>query len=150
MNRLFFAALLGCVTMTYAFAQQPGRIMTLTRTVKVFSEFEGKLDDALRAHDNAALTQLLAANFEQRTPAAPSAPTPRAEWLVAKSPAQAQISQMAVHEYGNVAVVSFLDSAQHAFIVDVWNKTDDGYALSVRYASPANGAPQTKPENPAK
>src|SRR5512141_2655286 len=84
-------------------AQQPGRIMTLTRTMKVFSELENQLDDARRSHDNATLTKLLAANFEQRSGAAPSAPTPRAEWL-AQSPATAQISQMAVHEYGNVAV----------------------------------------------
>jgi len=39
---------------------------------------------------------------------------------------------------------------QHAFIVDVWTKTTDGYALSVRYASGANAAAQTQPENPAK
>ena len=123
--------------------------MTLTRTVKVFSELENQLDDARRSHDDATLTKLLAANFEQRSGAAPSAPTPRAEWL-AQSPATAQISQMAVHEFGNVAVVSFLDATQHMFIVDVWNKTDDHYALSVRYTSAAAGAPQTQPENPAK
>jgi len=39
---------------------------------------------------------------------------------------------------------------KHAFVVDVWNKTDDHYALSVRYLSAASGAPQTQPENPAK
>jgi len=124
--------------------------MTLTRTVKIFSELENQLDEARRSHDAAALAKLLAANFEQRNGTAPAVPTPRADWLAQKSAPKSDISQMAVHEYGNVAVVSFADAAQRAFIVDVWNKTDDHYALSVRYLSAANGAPQTQPENPAK
>jgi hypothetical protein len=124
--------------------------MTLTRTVKQFSELENQLDDARRGHDDATLSKLLAANFEQRSAGAPSAPTPRAEWL-AQPPATAQISQMAVHEYGDVEVVSFADAAQRAFIVDVWTKTGGDYALSVRYTSAAPAAAaQTKPENPAK
>ena len=149
MNRILLGICLACLTGS-ALAQQPGRVMTLTRTVTQFSDLENQLDDALRAHDEAALAKLLAANFELRSGAAPSQPTPRADWLAASLPAKPQISQMAVHEYGNVAVVSFLDVAQHAFIVDVWNKADDHYALSVRYTSAANGAPQTQPENPAK
>jgi hypothetical protein len=124
--------------------------MTLTRSVKVFSELETQLDDARRAHDDAALTKLLAANFEQRSGNAPSTPTPRAEWLAQPLSPKTEISQMAVHEYGNVAVVSFADAAQHAFIVDVWNKADAGYALSVRYVSGASAQAQTQPENPAK
>ena len=124
--------------------------MTVTRSVKVFSELENQLDDARRGHDAAALSKLLAANFEQRSAHAPSAPTPRAEWL-APAPAPAQISQMAVHEYGDVAVVSFAEATQRAFIVDVWTKTGDSYALSVRYTSAAPAAAaQTQPENPAK
>ena len=134
-----------------AFAQAPGRIMTVTRTVKLFSALENQLDDALRAHDDAALAKLLAANFELRNGAEPGKPTPRAEWLAGSLPPQPQISQMAVHEYGTICVVSFLDTAQHAFIVDVWSKTADSYALSVRYASVGSAAtPQTQPENPAK
>ena len=43
--------------------------------------------------------------------------------------AKPQLNQMAVHEYGDVAVVRFADPAQHAFIVDVWVKS---YALSVQ------------------
>ena len=120
-----------------------------TRFVKVFLGLENQLAGAARSHDEAALSKLLAANFEQRDGAAPGRPLPRAEWLQLDHPA-VDISQMAVHEYGNVAVVSFAEATQHAFIVDVWSKTGDDYALSVRYASAAAAMPQTKPENPAK
>lgn len=124
--------------------------MTLTRSVKVFSELENQLEAARRGHDEAALAKLLAANFEQRSGNAPSAPTPRAEWLAQPSSPKTEISQMAVHEYGNIAVVSFADAAQHAFIVDVWNKSDNSYTLSVRYLSGTSAVAQTQPENPAK
>jgi len=149
MKRIALIVALTCIA-SFAFAQAPARVMTLTRTVKQFSELENQLDDALRAHDDAALAKLLAANFELRSGAAPGQPTPRAEWLAGALPPKPQISQMAVHEYGNVAVVSFADAAQHAFVVDVWNKTDDHYALSVRYVSAASAERRTKPENPAK
>jgi len=148
MKRLAFAVAIGC-SATVLFAQQPGRIMTVTRGVTVFTNLEHQLDDALQARNEAALTRLLAANFEQRNATAPSAPVPRADWLQHTS-RPAEISQMAVHEYGDVAVVSFLDAAQSAFVVDVWKKTGDDYQLSVRYASAAAAAPQTQPENPAK
>jgi hypothetical protein len=148
MKRSLLLFLLACATP--GFAQAPGRIMTVTRTVTQFSALENQLDDALRAHDDAALAKLLAANFELRNAAAPGKPTPRAEWLAGPLPPKPQISQMAVHEYGTICVVSFLDTAQHAFIVDVWSKATDSYALSVRYTSAGGATPQTQPENPAK
>jgi hypothetical protein len=149
MKRFAISCFLVC-SATFAFAQQPVRVMTLTRTVKIFSELENQLDDARRSHDETTLGKLLAANFEQRSGAAPAQPTPRADWLAQAPAAHREMSQMAVHEYGNVAVVSFVDAAQHAFVVDVWNKADDHYALAVRYVSTASAQPQTKPENPAK
>ena len=149
MKHFFVLGLLAC-TATLALAQGPGRVMTLTRTVKTFSELENQLDDARRSHDETALGKLLAANFEQRSGAAPAQPIPRGDWLAQPPAERTEIGQMAVHEYGNVAVVSFADAAQHAFVVDVWNKTDDHYALSVRYVSTASAERQTKPENPAK
>jgi hypothetical protein len=148
MNRILLGICLACIAGS-ALTQAPGRVMTVTRTVKQFSELENQLDSALRAHDDAALTKLLAANFELRSAAAPGQPLPRAEWLAQPLPPKPQTSQMAVHEYGTVFVVSFLDVAQHAFIIDVWNKADDHYALSVRYTNATSGAPQTQPENPA-
>ena len=148
MKRFYLAGfLVGAATLAVA---QPVRVMTLTRSVKMFSELETQLDDARRDHDTAVLTKLLAANFEQRNATAPTTPIPRADWLAQMGSPKAEISQMAVHEYGEVAVVSFADAAQHAFVVDVWSKRDDGYALSVRYLSSSSAAPQTKPENPAK
>jgi len=151
MNRRSIACLLcfALVAPAPVFAQAPGRIMTVTRSVKVFSELEAKLDGAIAAHDKTDLANLLAANFEMRSGVNPGQPTPRAEWLAAPQ-AKSQISQMAVHDYGDLAVVSFLDTAQHAFVVDIWKKSGEGYALSVRYASNASAAPQTRPENPAK
>ncbi|HSN00247.1 MAG TPA: nuclear transport factor 2 family protein [Rudaea sp.] len=124
--------------------------MTLTRTVTLFSGLENTLDDALRAHDTAALARLVAPTFEVRSAAMPGTPTPRADWLAAALPPKPALSQMAVHDYGEVAVVSFLDAARHAFVVDVWKKAAGDYVLSVRYTSGAAGAAQTRPENPAK
>src|SRR5881394_4109219 len=90
MNRIVFGICLACFAGS-ALPQQPGRVMTVTRSVKAFSELENQLDDARRGHDDGTLSKLLAANFEQRSGAAPSSPTPRAEWL-AQPPATAQIS----------------------------------------------------------
>jgi hypothetical protein len=154
MDRLPFACLL-CLTLAVApvLAQQPGRIMTVTRSVTLFSGLEAKLDGAIHDRDETALAKLLAPNFEMRNGANPGNPTPRAEWLAglrAHLPGKLEMTQMAVHDYGNVAAVSFLDTTDHAFVVDVWSKSADGYALSVRYTASASSMPQTKPENPAK
>ena len=148
MSRFVVSCLLACAA-TFGFAQQPGRVMTVTRSVVMFSDLENKLDAAGRGNDEASVARWLAPNFEQRDGAAPGRPLPRAEWLKASQAAQ-EISQMAVHDYGSVAVVSFADTARHAFVIDVWNKTADGFALSVRYVSSSGTASQTKPENPAK
>jgi len=45
-----------------------------------------------------------------------------------------------VHDYGTVAVVSYLWKRQarhNIFIVDIWGKSGNAWKLSVRYASPA-------------
>ena len=149
MKRILLIVALIC-SASFACAQTPGRIMTVTRSVARFSELENRLDDALRAHDDAALARLVAANFEARAATAPGKPMPRVDWLARPAPPKAEISQMAVHDYADVSVVSFLDSAQRAIVVDVWTRVADDYALSVRYTGAANGAPQTQPENPAK
>jgi len=121
------------------------RIPTVTRLVKQFYELETTLDAKLVARDVAALDGLLDANFEVRRGAAPATPMPRDEWLrtaagVLKSP---KIDQLAVHDFGAVAVVSFRQvdggakpsskAAKQRMIVDCWTRSGDRWLLSVRY-----------------
>ncbi len=141
---------------TPVLAQQPGKIATVSRSVMLFSNLENQLNAAVHDRKSAVLEKLLAPNFEQRDQTSPGKPLPRVDWMrnaLAKPKVDAEPSQMAVHDYGNIAVVSFLDAAQHEFIVDVWSKAADGYVLSVRYASASGGTatvPATKPDDPAK
>jgi len=154
MRALFLAFALGLVVTA---AAQPGGHGTpvLSRLVQRFASLEGELADQAHSHNEAGLGKLLAADFEQRDATAPGRPLPRADWMrsaLGKPIPGGEPSQMAVHDYGNVAVVSFLDAAQHLYVVDVWSKTADTYALSVRYASATGVAetPTAQPENPAK
>jgi hypothetical protein len=117
-----------------ASAQAPGRVMTMTRTAKQFGDLEIRIDDAARKHDQAALEKLLAPRFEQRDAAAPGQPLPRADFirrLLAQSGGDGfAIGDIAVHEFGKTAVVSY---AATQFVVDVWVKNGDEYQLAVRY-----------------
>ena len=90
--------------------------------------------------------------FELRSGAAPGTPTPRDESLkqAQSLPAfQSAIGQMAVHEYGDLMVVSFLwkidapqgaGVAQTVFVVDTWKRNGDSWQVLVRYATPVNAA----------
>ena len=120
---------------------QQQRIPTVTRLVQLFSTLESELMTAVQKGDSAAIDKMLADDFELRSGAMPGTPTPRAEWLQrSHGQAAAPIEQMAVHDYGSAAVVSYLwkRGARHdVFIVDVWGKSGDAWKLSARYASPA-------------
>lgn len=117
------------------------RIPTVTRLVQIFSTLESELMTAVQKGDSAAIDKMLAEDFELRSGAMPGTPTPRAEWLRrSHGQAAAPFEQMAVHDYGVTAVVSYLwkRGARHdVFIVDVWGKSGDAWKLSTRYASPA-------------
>jgi hypothetical protein len=87
---------------------------------------------------------LLDANFEARRGAMPGVPIPRDEWLLdaATARAPAKIGQIAVHDFGSVAVVSFLQSvggpqsspaSKERMIVDCWTRSGDRWLLTVRY-----------------
>lgn len=133
-----------------AAAQGPvDRVPTVTRLVKLFLEQERALADAIRGGRAAAVDAALADDFELRTAARPGVPTPRAEWLrqvvAAPGPAVA-FEQMAVHDYGAVAVVSFLQvpldappggAGRGLATVDVWKRAGDEWRLAVRYAGPS-------------
>lgn len=127
------------------FAQEtPHRVVTRTRTVVLFSDLEQQLLNAKLKHDKAALTKLLADDFEVRRSSAPASPVPREEWLESETPefpvSEFHLSDMAVHLYNeNTAVASFIHRAGTGrfFVVDVWNKDRAAWKLAVRYTAPA-------------
>lgn len=123
---------------------QANAVPTVTRLVKIFLDLEGRLMQAQRDGDAAALGALLTDDFEQRSAPQPGVPVARAEWLGrAKREAAVQagrIEQMAAHDHGSVVVVSFLvrpDSGTPRFIVDTWAKAGDSWKLAVRYSAAA-------------
>jgi len=119
------------------------RIPVVTRLVQRFLDFENRLVEAARAKDAAALQGLLSDDFELRAGPAPGVPTPREAWLrrqLVDSPDTYGIEQMAVHDLGNFAVVSFCGRRKvggNLFFVDVWVSAADTWKLSIRYAAPA-------------
>jgi hypothetical protein len=131
-----------------------GKIAYLSRSVKIFSELEQSLNAALHTNDPATQEKLLGADFELRSASNPGVPVARAEWLTAnKSSADAAMSQMAVHDHGTLAVVSFLRStpsgqadqpARLTFVIDVWKQTGNDWQLDTRYESDAGigGTPE--------
>jgi hypothetical protein len=143
-----------------AYAQptpQSKRIPTVTRLVKIFSQLEGEL--YTKAADSAALERMLDPAFEMRDGAAPGEPIPRDEWIRRSRSAgwTPRIDQMAVHDFGDVAIVSFRQvetgrTRHERFIVDCWKRTGDGWQLAVRYASAGDqgaNAPGEKKRTPA-
>jgi len=129
----------------------PGRIPTVTRLVKLFLELEGALAASLQGGNASAVEKMLAEDFELRVASSPGNPTPRAEWIrrsLEKPALPFGIEQMAVHDYGDVAVVSFLQTSMTGgkrepaggiFAVDVWKRAGDSWKLAVRYAGPSDG-----------
>ncbi|BBO99902.1 DUF4440 domain-containing protein [Sulfuriferula nivalis] len=122
-------------------------VVSVTRLVMVFNTLEAELDVAAQHNNVEVINKLLAPNFEMRVGAMPGNPVPRAAWLhqLQTVPSAPLIpEQMAVHDYDNVAVVSFLNkrstSAGDIYIVDVWKKLALSWQLAVRYASPAGRA----------
>src|SRR5215471_12939692 len=111
-----------------AVADEPpsgGRIPTVTRLVKIFLDKEAQLGAAVRGADAATLGALLTDDFELRTGARAASPVPRDDWmreLMRTRDPGGDISRMAVHDYGTVAIASFTQdsSAGPMFVVDVW------------------------------
>jgi hypothetical protein len=151
---------IGLTMPAFVLAQSPdhGKQLTLTRGMLVFSELESRLASAVTGRDARSQAHLLAADFELRDAASPGRPLPRAEWLASKPYATTPptLSQMAVHDYGTLAIVSFLLD-HHAsatettdaqdFIVDVWQKQGVDWLLLVRYRSPTH-ASAARPKHP--
>ena len=131
------------VSLTSAYAQDSvsSRVPTVTRLVKIFSNLEIALSEAQTKGNLAAMGELLTERFEMRVDARPGEPIPRAEWIktAATQGLGGQIEHMAVHDFGDIAVVSFsLKNAAPStgvFIVDVWRRAGEGWKLDTRYAA---------------
>jgi ketosteroid isomerase-like protein len=119
----------------------------LTRNVAIFTKLENAWNDALRRHDAEALARIVSEDFEIRSAAAPGVPTARDEALHAwaQLPAfESTVGQMAVHEYGELMVVSFMwklgeaggRPQQSFFVVDTWKRAGSDWKAAVRYAAP--------------
>jgi ketosteroid isomerase-like protein len=127
-----------------------GGAVTPTRNILTFTKLENAWLEAVQRRDADALGRMLADNFEIRSAAAPGVPTARADAVreLLRAPvSRSSIDQMAVHEYGDLMVVSFLwtiaDGAapQSYFVVDTWKRSGDEWKAAVRYAGPvADGA----------
>ena len=125
----------------------PGRIVTTTRLVALFSQVESDLEKALQQNDSQTLNKLLSDDFEVWTPAPPGHPIPREDWLTNAAGHKSQsfrFHQMAVRGIADdISIVSFIFSEtasgaaknRDSFIVDVWKKAGEGWQLSDRYVS---------------
>jgi len=136
------ALLLGGLAPASQAGDSPTRVPTITRSVKLFQERETALADAIRKADASALDKLLTEDFELRAGARAGRPVPRADYLhevMRSRDAGGEIATMAVHDLGDVAVVSFTQGNRGGslFVVDVWRKQGSDWQLAIRYASPA-------------
>jgi hypothetical protein len=127
---------------TSASADEPGntRIPTVTRLVQMFLDREEALQAATQAADRAKVAALITDDFELRAGPRPGTPVARETWLAQAPGPGFSIEQMAVHEHGGTAVVSFLGhraSGGDLFFVDVWTHNDADWCLSTRYVAPA-------------
>ena len=131
-------------------SQDGSRIVAATRTVTKYTALERNLFQGLQENNRAGVETILAEDFESWT-AEKIPPTPRGDWIqtFAGNLKSFRIRNMAVREFADVAVVSFLlersgivngkAMSPVLFIVDVWRKNDN--KLAVRYASaPASPA----------
>ena len=143
-------------------AQQPpapqtggARIVTMTRPMAIFSDLENQLAQAAQKKDQAALKALISEDCNLWTPAPPGDPMPSEDWIASllQSPAGSfRMRQMAVQNFGDINVVSFVASesrrvkgkeqTSERFVVDVWTKKGDGWQLAARYLSAAPGMPR--------
>jgi ketosteroid isomerase-like protein len=131
-----------------------------TRNVAIFTKLENALADAVQRHDTDALSHLVTDDFEIRSAPVPGVPTARDEALQALTqlpPQPSAIGQMAVHEYGDLMVVSFVwkrgegaagaaaGASQSFFVVDTWKRAGADWKVAVRYAAPLVDGAATVP-----
>jgi hypothetical protein len=149
MSRIFqyvVAVLCTAVLTSQAEAQQVRtQIPVVTRLVQIYSDYEQRLADAIIRKDTGEINRLIADDFELRSVNNIGVPTPRAEWIAQslKEPsASISIAQMAVHDYGNIRIVSFAmkrtadnRQARGVAVIDVWMVSGESSVLKVRYSA---------------
>jgi hypothetical protein len=160
---LALCALVAAAIPSFCAAEQAtSRVPTVTRLVKIFLDKETALGAAVRAGDGTALGAMLQDDFELRTGPRAANPIPRAEWmhelLRTRDPGGA-VSRMAVHDFGAVAIASFVQEGAGGpiLVVDVWKASGMDWKLAIRYAGatgppgfPIPGAGAMEPEIPKK
>ena len=121
------------------------QIPAITRLVQIYSDYERRLADAINRRDTGEIDRLVAQDFELRAAGNIGVPVPRAEWIAQslKEPAGSlSIGQMAVHDYGDIRIVSFVMTRAAAArrergiaVVDVWMQSGESSVLKTRYAA---------------
>ena len=121
------------------------QIPVVTRLVQIYSDYEQRLADAIIRKDTGEINRLIADDFELRPADNIGVPTPRAEWIAQslKEPSTSISSaQMAVHDYGNIRIVSFAmkrtadtRQARGVAVIDVWMVSGESSVLKVRYSA---------------
>lgn len=121
------------------------KITTATRGVQQFWELESNLAKAFAKSDKNTIGKLLNDDFKVWMPNQTGSSVGREDWLASghENPAPVRLVQMAVQFYQDVAVVKFLGqgkvdagskgSTQQYFVVDLWEKNDEGWELTNRY-----------------
>jgi hypothetical protein len=134
------------------------KIVTATRGVEQFWTIENALAQALKKKDQASLSKMLNDDFKVWMPNQTGSAVGREDWLNSgrENPSPARIAQMAVQFYQDVVVVKFLGngdssaagkgSAHQYFVVDLWEKNDQGWELTNRYMTAI--APVVMPKRP--
>ena len=126
--------------------EEPSKVPTTTRLVKLYGELESNLSMAILEPDPSKVDELLTQDFEQRTPLTADDPTPRAEWLAAcskdaKVMGAVLITKMAVRDLGTSVVASFVmvDRNQRKeplfFVIDLWVDHEGRQQLKNRFLS---------------
>jgi len=141
--------------------QLHAQIPVQTRLVKIYVEYEQRLIEAINRRDQAEIDRLVADDFEMIVADHPGTATPRADWisqLFKMPPLSSAIEQMAVHEFGDVHVVSFSTKAAAStagsgeiMMVDVWLRSGERSTLKTRYAGASGRLPLPIPgDDPVK
>lgn len=131
------------------FAQRTAETGMPTIEADSFTHLENSLMDAIVARNGSALEQILAEGFELRTARSGGELTLRDEWLQAATTTYKvhsfRVSRLTVRSIGTYAIVNFFcdqkaefagkDLSGNFFVVDLWQKTRNGWTLSARYSA---------------
>jgi ketosteroid isomerase-like protein len=138
------AAFGGALAAEQATPSGRGAVVTPTRNILIFTKLENEWQDAIRRHDAQAIRRYVTDDFEIRASPVPGVPTALVDALDqwGRAPAtQSSIGQMAVHEYGDLMLVSFkwtLADGPSYFVVDAWKRVGTEWKAAVRYAAPVD------------